>query len=217
MRRPALLVLVRLIPIFPTLTGLAKHLRAALQYVIDNDKDEGMKTSAFTALSRLNAEMGSSRPGRWLALDAYNIQKDPSTTPQETVNEMSRMEIEDVMEIEKESTQELPSDLKPIEKALVKDEMDEELEEGLIMGSQEEGELEKTQSRRSKLEQEDSLRSSNRKRPLKSESGPETSLPRRVNSREDTKRKRETPSRSDSEKDSRKPRQTRREDSRRKP
>jgi len=78
------------------LTGLAKHLRAALQFVYDNDVDDGMKTAAFTALSRLNAEMESNRPGRWLELNDYNINtaKNEAASQQETPHELTQKELE---------------------------------------------------------------------------------------------------------------------------
>ena len=226
MRRPALLVLDRLIPIFPTLTGLAKHLHAALVYVTEYDTDEGMKTSAQAALARLTLEMESQRPGRWLELDAYNIN---TSNPETTVPTSSApsMEIDPVKPEEIKMT-EAVSEIKsppPIVAAQDGDDM----EEGLIPSShKEEGELGKSgggrrlRGRKVNVDEVEH-RSSGRKRTAAKLDGasppvPDPPPPSRKggNVRDDPKRKREAPNRPETNIEQRRLRGPRRDDARRK-
>lgn len=186
-----------------------------------HDKDEGMKTSAFTALERLNAEMANAKPGRWLELDAYNISpKDPDPSSSQTApNEMTHMEIEDVMEIENEGKKD---DAAPeTAQEPLKDEMDEEAEEGMIPGShKEEGELDKGTRRGRPRKQPEEQAPRTRKRMIgkpDSSSGELYDASRRGSGRDDVKRKREGIQRAESEKDQRRTKGTRSYDTRRKP
>ena len=244
MRRPALLVLDRLIPIFPTLTGLARHLREALVYVTEHDKDEGMKTSAKAALARLDIEMESNKPGRWLELDAYNIShpKDSGPEGSQPATQPLPSELEDVVKSQMAAKQEpLPTEelheqtttrTSPQEQP--RDvEMHEETEEGLIPVSsqKEEGELDKGQPRRGdrrarKPPEGTGHRASPRKRPSSkttdapalSTATPNDPPTRRSITREEVKKKRETaPRSSEVEKEMRRPKRGTREETRRKP
>ena len=224
MRRPALLVLDRLIPIFPTLTGLAKHLHAALVYVTEYDTDEGMKTSAQAALARLTLEMESQRPGRWLELDAYNIN---TSNPETTVPTSSApsMEIDPVKTEEIKMTETVPESKSPPPVVVQEG---EDMEEGLIPSShKEEGELDKSGSGRRlrgrKVNAEEvEHRSSGRKRTAAKLDGASPPVPDPPSSRkggtvrEDPKRKRETSNRPEAEKGPRRLRGPRRDEARRK-